>query len=221
MIDIENYISRLIALLQDQFGSRLVYVGLQGSYLRGEATDHSDIDIMVVMDKLTISDMDQYRAIIQSLECADKSCGFICGKSDLANWNPLEIAHVLNSTKDYLGVLRDLVPAYTQEDLCNFIKLSLNNLYHEICHRYIHADSGRNCMALPGTYKSVFYILQNWYYLKYGKFVATKNELLFLLDGQSHAVLKRSIVLNSGIDHDFTESFALLFDWCQEMLQSL
>ena len=54
----------------------------------------------------------------------DKSCGFICGKEDLANWNPLEIHHLVNGTKDYYGVLKDLVPNYTEGDIRNFIKLS-------------------------------------------------------------------------------------------------
>ena len=35
MLNIENYLSRLLTLLQQNFGPRLVYVGLQGSYLRG------------------------------------------------------------------------------------------------------------------------------------------------------------------------------------------
>lgn len=59
MVDIENYISRLIDLLLDRFGSRLLYVGLQGSYFRAEATDSSDIDIMVILDRLHISDPGQ------------------------------------------------------------------------------------------------------------------------------------------------------------------
>jgi len=221
MIDIENYISRLISLLQYQFDSRLLYVGLQGSYLRGEATDNSDIDIMVVIDGLCVADLDHYRTIVHSLEYAEKSCGFICSKMDLANWNPLEIWHLLNSTKDYYGVLHTLVPVYTEQDIRNFIKLSLNNLYHEICHRYIHAASGKNIAALPSTYKGVFFILQNLYYLKHGKYIATKGELLPLLDGKNRAVLERSFELNNGSSHDFSESFELLFTWCQETLKSL
>ena len=74
MVDIENYIERLIILLKDCFELRLLYVGLQGSYLRGEATDNSDVDIMVVIDGLSVSDLDAYRAAIQSLEHFDKSC---------------------------------------------------------------------------------------------------------------------------------------------------
>ncbi len=221
MVDIENYIGKLTELLNCQFGSRLLYVGLQGSYLRGEATENSDIDIMVVIAELSMSDLDAYRTAIQSLEHFDKSCGFICSKEDLANWNPLEICHLLNCTKDYFGVLSELVPEYTDNDIRNFIKMSVNNLYHEICHRYIHADSQKNVERLPGTYKGVFFILQNLYYLTHGKFVATKAELLQVLDGKNRTVLKHSITLNNGGSYDFEESFELLFTWCQETLKSL
>ena len=221
MVDIESYIGRLMVLLRDRFGARLTYVGLQGSYLRGEATDTSDIDIMVVIDGLSVNDLEMYRATIQSLEHFDKSCGFICGKEDLVNWNPLEICHLLSCTKDYFGVLSELVPTYTEEDIRNFVKVSVNNLYHEICHRYIHADREKSVAKLPGTYKGVFFILQNLYYLTHGKFVATKAELLQNLEGKNREVLERSISLNNGGGYDFADSFELLFSWCQETLKVL
>ena len=221
MINIENYISKLIDFLHHQYSCRLLYVGLQGSHLRGEATENSDIDIMVVIDGLTVSDMDHYRTIIHSLGHFEKSCGFICSKTDLANWNPLEIHHLLNSTKDYYGTLTGLVPAYTKYDIRNFVKLNLNNLYHEICHRYIHAEPTKSIATLPFAYKSVFFILQNLHYLTHGEYIATKAELLPLLNGKDYAILKRSIELNNGISHDFSESFELLFTWCQDTLKSL
>lgn len=219
MINIEKYIQQLIDLLKIQFDRRLLYVGLQGSYLRGEATSHSDIDIMVVIDNLAMSDLDTYRCIIESLENSDKSCGFICSKADLKNWNPLEICHLLNSTKDCFGTLHTLVPAYTQQDIKNFVKLSLNNLYHEICHRYIHSDATNNAAKLPGTYKCVFFILQNLHYLSRGKFINNKSDLLHVLEGKNHAVLSRAIDIDQGKTFDFAECFELLFTWCQEALQ--
>ncbi len=221
MVNIENYINKLIELLKRKFGARLLYVGLQGSYLRGEASDNSDLDIMVVINTLNVTDLDSYRSIIQSLEHYDKSCGFICSKTDLASWNPLEIFHLTNSTKDYFGVLNDLVPTYTDLDIKNFIKLSLNNLYHEICHRYIHADLDCNIESLPFTFKGVFFILQNIFYLKNGIFIRTKFELLPLLSDVDYAVLNRSIEINNGLQYDFHESFELLFNWCQKTLNSL
>ena len=221
MINTEDYISELIHMLKAKFDNRLCYVGLQGSYLRGEATDSSDIDIMVVLDELSVADLDDYRAIIESLGDFDKSCGFICSKKDLANWNPLEICNLLHSTKDYFGILGMLVPAYTEQDIRNFLKFSLNNLYHEICHRYIHADQERNVQALPFTYKGAFFILQNLHYLRSGEFAGTKVELLERLDGIDRAILERLMAYSRGENCDFAESYELLFHWCQETLHSL
>ena len=82
MFNIEDYLCKLSHLLTHKFHSRLLYIGLQGSYLRGEATEDSDIDIMIVIDDLSVTDLDHYRAIIQSLGNYDKSCGFICSKKD-------------------------------------------------------------------------------------------------------------------------------------------
>ena len=53
----DTYIASLINLLQPVFGERLIYVGLQGSYLRGEATETSDIDIMAVIRDMTVADL--------------------------------------------------------------------------------------------------------------------------------------------------------------------
>ena len=221
MVNIESYLSRLTQLLQDRFGSRLLYVGLQGSYLRGEANENSDIDIMVILEELTLKDMDAYRQLVHSLEEPDKSCGFICGRADLANWNPLEMVNLLGSTRDYFGRLADFVPSYSREDQRNFVKMSLNNLYHELCHRHIHGRRSASEEALPFIYKGVFFILQNLHYLRSGSFVGTRAELLEVLDGKDRAVLERSAAMKNGEKFDFEESYALLFAWCQETLQSV
>lgn len=221
MVNIESYISRLTELLKAQFGTRLLYVGLQGSYLRGEATEDSDIDIMVILDQLYVADLDSYRGLIQSLERYDKSCGFICGKKDLENWNPLEIRNLLGSTKDYFGRLGDFVPVYTKEDLRNFVKMSLNNLYHELCHRYIHADRAANEAALPFTYKGVFFILQNLHCLRTDSFMGTRAALLEALEGEDRAILDRAIAMKNGESFAFDDSYALIFNWCRDTLQSV
>ena len=221
MVNIESYISRLTEMMQKKFGQRLLYVGLQGSYLRGEADENSDIDIMVILDELTVTDMDAYRGLIQSLESYDKSCGFICGEKDLASWNPLEIRNLLGSTRDYFGELRDFVPYYSDEDLRNFVKMSLNNLYHELCHRYIHADRAGNEEALPFTYKGVFFILQNLHCLRTGNFIGTKAALMDVLEGKDREVLARSVAMKNGETFPFEDSYGLIFSWCQETLRSV
>lgn len=218
MFHADTYILSLTELLKKEYRERLLYVGLQGSYLRDEATEHSDIDIMVVVDDITVADLDAYRKAISSLEDFDRSCGFICGRDELKNWNPLEICHLLHTTKDYFGTLADLVPEYTQKDVRTFVKMSLGNLYHEICHRYIHASGEKNTARLPYTYKSVFFILQNVYYLDSGRFIGTKAGLLEALSGKDRLVLETAVSMSGGAAFDFNEAFALLFSWCRETL---
>ena len=217
MVNAEVYLNSLIAKLKEAFGDRLVYVGLQGSYLRGEATETSDIDPMVVIDQLTRQDLDTYRAIIEQLPEPENSCGFICGRDELAHWNPLEISHLLHATRDEYGVLASLVPAYDERDIRSFIQLSIGNLYHELCHRYVHASMEKNRSKLPATCKGVFFILQNLHHLRTGVFCATKRELLSQLTGDDLAVMQ--LVLHPA--GDFEAAFDLLLRWCRQTLASL
>ncbi len=221
MFRIEEYIDKLIDILKNAFGERLVYIGLQGSYLRGEETESSDIDIMAVIDNISAEDLKTYQKALVSVGNFDKSCGFICGKADLEHWNPLEICHLLNTTKDYYGELKNLVPPYTTEDERNYVKFSLNNLYHEICHRYVHADKEYNISRLPITCKSVFFIMQHLYYLSSGNFIPTKRELLECLQGEDKTVLELSISLQNNNDYDFDRAFSELFNWCQNALSRI
>ena len=221
MFRIDEYIDELTYKLIDAFGERLEYIGLQGSYLRHEETKNSDIDIMVVIDNISVEDLNTYQKTLVSIGNYDKSCGFICGKTDLEHWNPLEIFHLLKTTKDYYGELKNLVPTYTIEDERNYVKLSLNNLYHEICHRYIHTDREYNISRLPITCKSVFFIMQHLYYLDSGNFILTKRELLECVQGEDRTVLELSISLQNNIDYDFDRAFSVLFNWCQKALSKI
>ncbi|MDE5747026.1 MAG: nucleotidyltransferase domain-containing protein, partial [Acetatifactor sp.] len=204
MFRIETYIESLTTELKSFFGDRLLYLGLQGSYLRGEATENSDIDIMVILEDMTAADLESYREILVKVGDYDRSCGFICGREEMRHWNPLEICQLLHTTKDYYGKLADYMPPYTAEDERNYVKLSLGNLFHELCHRYIHADRERNISAFPYTCKSAFFILQNMHYLSSGDFLLTKQEMLdALTDEEDKQVLMLGMALKDGGDFDF------------------
>lgn len=78
--------------------------------------------ILAVIDNLLVEDLKTYQKALVSVGNFYKSCGFICGKADLEHWNPFEICHLLNTTKDYYGELKKLVPTYTIEDERNYVK---------------------------------------------------------------------------------------------------
>ncbi len=158
IIEIDAYLHKLINELKIAFGTRLIYVGLQGSYGRNEASESSDIDIVVILDELQIADMDVYRQILNSLEYAEQSCGFICGKEEMANWNPLESCQFIHETKNYYGELKPLLPPYNLTDVKNYVKLSVCNLFHMLYHEYIHAKQEECQKNLQFSYKAVFFI---------------------------------------------------------------
>lgn len=221
MFHIKNYTAELLELLKIRFGERLVYLGLQGSYLRNEAHENSDIDIMAVIDNMNVGDLELYRETLMDVGYYEKACGFICGKDELAAWNPLEACHLLHTTKDLYGTLSEYLPEYTLEDEKNYVRVSVGNLYHELCHRYIYAGREKSIAKLPGTCKQIFYILQNLFFIESGLFYNSKAELIAHLEGQDKEVLTVSLDLQNTTEFDFDDAFSLLLSWCQDTLKRL
>ena len=62
MIEINTWMNEFLSTINDAFGDRVWFVGLQGSYGRGEATETSDIDVVVILDELSITDIHKYNA---------------------------------------------------------------------------------------------------------------------------------------------------------------
>ena len=212
MFDLDDYLRALILDCRSAFGDRLRYIGLQGSYLRGEVHENSDIDVMVILNRFSVRDMDAYRRILREIGFYERSCGFICGREEMARWNPLEVCQLRHTTKDLFGVLTDYLPSATWEDEVNYVKLSFGNLYHELCHRYIHRDREPNVTAFRGTCKGVFFLMQNLHYLESGRFVLTKKELKEAVSEEDRRVLELA-ELPDGFDFD--QTFSALFAWCQ------
>ena len=212
MLDLDKYLADLILNCRSAFGERLLYMGLQGSWLRGEAHENSDIDVMVILDRFSVRDMDTYRGILREIGFYERSCGFICGKDEMKRWNPLEVCHLRHTTKDLVGVLTDYLPPATREDEINYVNLSLGNLYHELCHRYIHADRDKIIAKFRGTCKGVFFLIQNLHYLETGHFILTKKELKEAALAEDRRVLELAELLDG---FDFDQTFSALFAWCQ------
>lgn len=220
MVNIDDYMHRLQLVLQQVFENRLLYLGLQGSYRRGEETPTSDIDAMVILDYFTIQDMDLYRKTVTNLTPEEQTCGFICGKQELLHWNPGEICQLIHETKDYYGNLKDFVPEYTLQDVKNHIKVNVGNLYHGLCHEFIHSSQGIEKEQLQFAYKSIFYLLQNLHFIRTGKFILKKQDLDSYLEGVDLQVLQTAESVKTK-EFNGQHAFQLLFGWCQQVLHTI
>ena len=86
MIDASVFMDEFISALKVAFGDRVWFVGLQGSYGRGEATENSDIDTVVILDGLTSCDVRKYNEMLDTLPHRALICGFLSGKDEIISW---------------------------------------------------------------------------------------------------------------------------------------
>ena len=83
MIDITVWMQSFLQTLNETFANRVWFVGLQGSYGRGEATETSDIDVVVILDELSAADIQTYNTMLNSLPNRELICGFLSGKQEV------------------------------------------------------------------------------------------------------------------------------------------
>ena len=111
MIDISTWMQKFVQTLNETFANRIWFVGLQGSYSRGEATEASDIDIVIILDELSSFDIQTYNAMLDSLPHRELICGFVSGKDELLNWEPSDLFQFYYDTTPIKGSLDELLTA--------------------------------------------------------------------------------------------------------------
>lgn len=193
--DLEIWLQELTKKLFDEFNDRIKFIGLQGSYRRGEAHENSDVDIIIILDKLNFEDLEEYKNIINSMPFSEKACGFISGEKEIFNWPKHDLFQLANDTISLYGNLDDFIPIIKRSDILDSIRINTANLYHQMCHCYIFED--KNIDVLKSGYKSAFFILQALYYAQNSAYIGSKSELTNLLTGEDKEILLVSINWNS------------------------
>ena len=220
MFDINVWLDIIIKKLQNEFEQRLLFVGLQGSYNRGEATPNSDIDLVVILDNLSFEDLKKYHLIIDSMPDKDKSCGFISGREELQNWSKSDLFQFFYDTKSLIGNLQDLIQAPTIEDATQAVKISSENLYHTSVHSFIHSNN--RAEDLKNLYKSTFFILQAKYFNESGKYIPTQKQLLEMLNGIDRDILNICINrnnINEKATIELENLYKMLIQWSSDNIK--
>lgn len=216
-INIDEWLNLAIEKLQKVFREKLLFVGLQGSYNRGEATPESDIDLVVILDKLSFEDLKEYRKIINEMPNKELACGFISGKNKLQNWSKADLFQFFYDTKPLIGNFENIIQPPIIEDIKKSIKTSSETLYHAAVHSFVHST---NYMEdLQSLYKMTFFILQAKYFVETNIYIKTKKELAECLNNADREIL--DICINKK-QIDFADKVELenlykkLIDWTSQ-----
>lgn len=213
MIEIGSWTREFAQRLRAEFGPRLLFMGYQGSYARGEATPESDIDIVTILDKADIAGLRRYRSVVGAMPQSGLACGFICGRRELENWPRYDLLSLALDTKPVVGELAPYLPEFTDGDRREALRIGAANLYHAVCHTYLYGDLAG---ALPGLLKSAFFCLRLWALVRDGGYRATRAELAGALSGRERRILD---MLAGPRPDNVGEAYSLLIDWSSEALR--
>lgn len=229
MIEITSWAGALARKLAARFGPRLLFLGYQGSYARGEATPESDIDIVTLLDRLTPADLDTYRETVRSMQLCPGSClqdpatwpqanveacGFICGKEELRRWPRQDLLSLALDTRPVLGSLEPYLPAFTPNDRREALSTAAANLYHAACHAYLYEDRDQ---SLPGLLKAAFFALRLRALCTDGAYHAGKSELSLCLQDREDRDLMDLILSPSEYPAD--KALAMLISWSSQVIR--
>ena len=215
MIDINNWINRFLKVLNDNFGGRVWFVGLQGSYGRGEATETSDIDVVVILDQLSVTDIQKYNTLLDTLPNRELICGFVSGKNELLDWEPSDLFQFCHDTTPIKGSLEDVVALVDENAVNRAIKIGACNIYHGCVHNMLHEKSED---ILKGLYKSASFVEQAIVFKQTGKYVKHQSELRDVALNDERVIVDTFLNLKNGGTVDFNSMSAVLFAWAKKWI---
>lgn len=216
MIDIASFIEGFSSELDKCFGERVWFFGLQGSYGRGEATESSDIDLVVILDELTSSDIESYNNMLDAMPHRELICGFLSGKKEIFNWEPSDLFQFYYDTKPIKGTLDELLPLLDGNAVDRTIKTGACNIYHGCIHNMLYE---KNEDILIGLYKSASFVVQASVFRRTGKYFKNKKDLLCVADNDERRIIEIYTDIKNTGEISFSEIAELLFNWATRMIE--
>lgn len=216
MIDINTWINDFLKALNQAFGNRVWFVGLQGSYGRGEATETSDIDVVVILDELSAADIHIYNSMLDALSHRELICGFLSGKAEILNWDTSDLFQFYYDTKPIKGSLGELLPLIDDTAINRAIKIGVCNIFHGCVHNMLHEKSED---ILRGLYKSASFVVQAIVFKQTGNYISGQKELLQNVSPDEQVIVDAFLGLKNGRVIDFQKMSETLFAWSKNWIE--
>ncbi len=215
MIDITAWMKNFLQALNEAFANRVWFVGLQGSYGRGEARDTSVIDVVVILDELSAMDIQAYNTMLDTLPHRELICGFISGKKEIMNWEPSDLFQFCNDTTPIKGSLDEVMAVIDESAVNRAIKIGACNIYHGCVHNMLYEKSED---ILRGLYKSASFVVQAIAFKQTGKYISHQKELLQAISSNERVIVETFLNLKKGGTVDFNWMSETLFAWSKKWI---
>ena len=215
MIDIDAWMEIFLQTLDETFANRVWFVGLQGSYGRGEATETSDIDVVAILDELSAADIQSYHAMLDTLPHRELICGFLSGKEELMNWESSDLFQFCHDTTPIKGSLDEVMAVIDESAVNRAIKIGACNVYHGCVHNMLHEKSED---ILRGLYKSASFVVQAIAFKETGNYISHQKDLLQVVSSDERVIVETFLNLKKGGTVDFNLMSETLFAWSKKWI---
>ena len=215
MIDITAWTKNFLQTLNETFANRVWFVGLQGSYSRGEATETSDIDIVVILDELSAMDIQTYNTMLDTIAHRELICGFISGTNEIMNWEPSDLFQFCYDTTPIKGSLDEVLALIDERAVNRAIKIGACNIFHGCVHNMLLEKSED---ILRGLYKSASFVVQAIAFKQTGKYISHQKELLYVVSSDERAIVETFMNLKNDGTIEFNLMSETLFTWAKKWI---
>ena len=215
MINIDAWMKNYLQILNETFANRVWFVGLQGSYGRGEATETSDIDVVVVLDELSAMDIQTYNNMLDTMSHRELICGFLSGKKEIMNWEPSDLFQFCHDTTPIKGSLDEVMAVIDESAVNRAIKIGACNVYHGCVHNMLHEKSED---ILRGLYKSASFVVQAVVFKQTGNYISHQKDLFQVVSSDERVIVETFLTLKNGGTVDFNLMSETLFAWSKKWI---
>lgn len=211
-MDINKWIGDYSLSMAEAFGDRIMFMGLQGSYGRGEAVADSDIDVVLILDKVDVKDLEMYDMAISKLPNRELICGFVSGWEELKSWDKADLFQFCYDTQGISGSIEEIRNSIKREDIERAVHAGACNIYHGCVHNYLHEKSPE---ILRDLCKAARFVMQAEYFLKTGIYIKKRSELAETVSECETEILRAAA---KDASPDFDTLSALLLEWSKALV---
>ena len=210
-MDIKRVVESLRTAIMELFGDNLIFLGLQGSYGRCEASDASDIDLVVILLECGKEELLKYKHLIDCQPEKDLLCGFVSSLAEIRAWESADRAQLLLDTIPIYRELAVLCPPVTFDDIKNAIMQGACAIHHAVSHAILHS---KDLSIVPELYKNARFVIRIKYYFEKCEYISRFGILERLVDSDERLILDAS---NTATE----EAAFRLLEWASRTILSM
>lgn len=215
MKSISLWTGQYMQALKKTFGGRIWFAGLQGSYGRGEATENSDIDMVVILDVLTPQDLAAYDAMLNTLDHRELACGFLSGRAEILNWEPSELFQFCHDTIPIIGSLDTVLELVDSDAVARAVRIGACSIYHGCVHNMLYE---KDEAILRSLCKSASFVIRARVWQQSGRYVGCLAELAERVNEMDRPIVSACMSIKSGESISFAPLSEMIFHWAGEII---